>query len=164
MRRALVLQIRQCDPCRLHADINVNVRDTISRMTIGLTSACMSLRDGVLDATLGGMQLYDGQGSGNITVDAPARTDLQRHISSSTTIGAAALGRAAGFNLLAGRTNIALELSGAGGSGEQIKHSLEGNGSIDITDGSIEGINLTELILMLVLPGMPKLSRARRRL
>ena len=28
------------------------------------------LRDGVLDATLGGMQLYYGQGSGKFTLDA----------------------------------------------------------------------------------------------
>jgi hypothetical protein len=39
-------------------------------MTIGPSSASLSLRDGGLDATLADMQLYDGQGSGKFTLDA----------------------------------------------------------------------------------------------
>jgi AsmA protein len=148
-------------PAAFDADINVNVRETkISRMTIGPTSVGMSLRDGVLDATLGGMQLYDGQGSGKITVDAskPVPTFNGNFQLDNVSVQPLLVG-AAGFNLLAGRTNIALQLSGAGGSGEEIKHSLEGNGSIDITDGSIEGINLTELIQGVGAGQMPKLEQ-----
>jgi AsmA protein len=148
-------------PAAFDADINVNVRETkISRMTIGPTSVGMSLRDGVLDATLGGMQLYDGQGSGKITVDAskPVPTFNGNFQLDNVSVQPLLVG-AAGFNLLAGRTNIALQLSGTGGSGEEIKHSLSGNGSIDITDGSIEGINLTELIQGVGAGQMPKLEQ-----
>ena len=148
-------------PAAFDADINVNVRETkISRMTIGPTSIGMSLRDGVLDATLGDMQLYDGQGSGKITVDAskPVATFNGNFQLDNVSVQPLLVG-AAGFNLLAGRTNIALQLSGTGGSGEEIKHSLSGNGSIDITDGSIEGINLTELIQGVGAGQMPKLEQ-----
>ena len=148
-------------PAAFDADINVNVRETrISRMTIGPTSVGMSLRDGVLDATLGDMRLYDGQGSGKITVDAskPVPTFSGNFQLDNVSVQPLLFG-AAGFNLLAGRTNIALQLSGTGGSGEEIKHSLSGNGSIDITDGSIEGINLTELIQGVGAGQMPKLEQ-----
>ena len=148
-------------PAAFDADINVNLRETkISRMTIGPTSISMSLRDGVLDATLGGMQLYDGQGSGKITVDAskPVPTFNGNFKLDNVSVQPLLVG-AAGFNLLAGRTDIALQLSGTGGSGEEIKHSLAGQGSLDITDGSIEGINLTELIQGVGAGQMPKLEQ-----
>jgi AsmA protein len=148
-------------PASFDADVNVNVRETkISRMTIGPTSIGLSLRDGVLDATLGGMQLYDGQGSGKVTVDAskPVPTFNGNFQFANVSVQPLLAG-AAGFNLLAGRTNIALQLSGTGGSGDDIKHSLAGNGSIDITDGSIEGINLTELIQGVGAGQMPNLEQ-----
>jgi len=56
------------------------------------------------------------------------------------------LAGAAGFNLLAGRAKVELTLNGSGRTGDEIKHSLAGDSTIDITDGAIEGINLTELI------------------
>jgi uncharacterized protein involved in outer membrane biogenesis len=148
-------------PAAFDADVNVNVRETkISRMTIGPTSIGLSLRDGVLDATLGGMQLYDGQGSGKVTVDAskPVAT-FNGNLQLDNVSVQPLLAGAAGFNLLAGRTNIALQLSGTGGSGDDIKHSLSGRGSIDITDGSIEGINLTELIQGVGAGQMPNLEQ-----
>jgi AsmA protein len=148
-------------PAAFDADVNVNVRETkISRMTIGPTSIGMSVRDGVLDATLGGMQLYDGQGSGKVTVDAskPVAT-FNGNLQLDNVSVQPLLAGAAGFNLLAGRTNIALQLSGTGGSGDDIKHSLSGRGSIDITDGSIEGINLTELIQGVGAGQMPNLEQ-----
>jgi AsmA protein len=148
-------------PAAFDADVNVNVRETkISRMTIGPTSIGLSLRDGVLDATLGGMQLYDGQGSGKITVDAskPVATFNGNLQLDNVSVQPFLMG-AAGFNLLAGRTNIALQLSGTGGSGDEIKQSLAGRGSIDITDGSIEGINLTELIQGVGAGQMPNLEQ-----
>jgi AsmA protein len=66
---------------------------------------------------------------------------------------------AAGFNMLAGRAKVALELNGTGGSGEEIKRSLAGRGSIDISDGLIEGINLTELIQGMGAGQMPNLEQ-----
>jgi AsmA protein len=148
-------------PAAFDADVNVNVRETkISRMLIGPTSIGLALRDGVLDATLGGMQLYDGQGSGKITVDAskPVATfdgNLQLDGVSAQPL----LAGAAGFNLLAGRANVALQVSGTGGSSDEIKQSLAGRGSIDITDGSIEGVNLTELIQGVGAGQMPNLEQ-----
>ena len=50
-------------PAAFDADFNVNINQTTwSRVVVGPSSLSLSLRDGVLDATLGSMQLYDGAG------------------------------------------------------------------------------------------------------
>ena len=143
------------------ADVNVNVRETkISRLTIGPTSLGLSLRNGVLDAALGGTQLYDGQGTGKFTLDASKQVPtFAGNLSLDGVSAQPFLDGIAGFNLLAGRAKIALELRGTGGTGDEIRRSLAGRGSIDISDGSIEGINLTELIAGLGAGQMPNLDQ-----
>lgn len=143
------------------ADVNVNVRETkISRLTIGPTSLGLSLRNGVLDAALGGTQLYDGQGTGKFTLDASKQVPtFAGNLSLDGVSAQPFLDGIAGFNLLAGRAKIALELSGTGGTADEIRRSLVGRGSIDISDGSIEGINLTELIAGLGAGQMPNLDQ-----
>jgi AsmA protein len=148
-------------PAAFDADVNVNVHETkISQMTIGPSSVSLTLRDGVLDATLAGMQLYDGQGSGKFTLDAskPVPT-FAGSLSLDGVSAQPLLNGAAGFNLLAGKTKVALQLSGTGGSEDEIKHSLAGQASIAISDGSIEGINLTELIQGVGAGQMPNLEQ-----
>jgi AsmA protein len=148
-------------PAAFDADVNVNVHETkISQMTIGPSSVSLSLRDGVLDATLAGMQLYDGQGSGKFILDAskPVPT-FAGNLALNGVSAQPLLNGAAGFNLLAGKTNVALQLTGTGGSEDDIKHSLAGQGSIAISDGSVEGINLTELIQGVGAGQMPNLEQ-----
>ena len=152
-------------PAAFDADVNVNVHETkILQMTIGPSSASLSLRDGVLDATLADMQLYDGQGSGKFTLDAskPVPT-FAGNLALNGVSAQPLLNGAAGFNLLAGKTNVALQLTGTGGSEDDIKHSLAGQGSIAISDGSIEGINLTELIQGVGAGQMPNSGAGPRR-
>jgi AsmA protein len=148
-------------PAAFDADVNVNVSETkVLRMTIGPSSVSLTLRDGVLDATLGGMQLYDGQGSGKFTLDAskPVPT-FAGNLALNGVSAQPLLNGAAGLNLLAGKTNVALQLTGTGGGEDEIKHSLGGQGSIAISDGSIEGINLTELIQGVGAGQMPNLEQ-----
>jgi AsmA protein len=149
------------EPAAFDADVNVNVKETkIARMIIGPTSLGLILRDGVLDATLGDMQLYDGQGTGKFTLDVskPVPT-FTGNLSLDNVSAQPLLDGAAGFNMLAGRAKVTLQLNGTGGSGEDIKRSLAGRGSIDISDGSIEGINLTELIQGMGAGQMPNLEQ-----
>jgi AsmA protein len=148
-------------PAAFDADVNVNVKETkISQMTLGPSSISVSLRDGVLDATLTDMQLYDGKGSGKFTLDAskPVPT-FAGNLSLDGVSAQPLLYGAAGFNLLAGKTNVDLQLSGTGGSEDDVKHSLAGKGSIEISDGSVEGINLTELIQGVGAGQMPNLEQ-----
>jgi AsmA protein len=148
-------------PAAFDADANINIRETrLARLVVGPSSLGLSLRDGVLAAALNSVQLYEGQGSGKLTLDAgkpkPSFTGTFALDGVSTQ---PLLVAAAGFDLLAGRAELGFEFNGAGSSVEEIKHSLGGTGSIDIEDGSIQGINLTELIESLGAGSMPNLNQ-----
>ena len=58
-------------PASFDADVNLNVRKTrVAHLEIGPSSLGLAFRDGVLNATLGGMELYDGHASGKLVLDA----------------------------------------------------------------------------------------------
>jgi AsmA protein len=148
-------------PAAFEADVNANVLQTkVAGLTIGPSSLGLNLRDGVLDAKLTGMQLYDGQGTGALTLNAAK--PVPSFTGNFVLDGVSAkplLDAAAGFNLLSGHAKLELQLSGAGSTGEEIKHSLEGKGTLAISDGAIEGINLTELINGIGAGQMPDLNQ-----
>jgi AsmA protein len=135
-------------PASFDADVNLNVRKTrVVHLDLGPSSLGLAFRDGVLNATLGGMDLYDGHASGKLVLDAakpvPAFTgDFRLEGVQAKTL----LSDAAQFSLLEGHTKFALQISGSGTTAEQIKSSLEGQGSLAVSDGAIDGVNLTEMI------------------
>ena len=136
------------EPAAFDADVNLNVRKTrLSHLEIGPSSLGLAFRDGILNATLGGMELYDGQARGRLVLDAtrpiPAFTG-DFHLDGVQA--KALLSDAAQISLLEGETKLTLEISGTGGNSEQIKSSLQGQGSLAVSDGAIEGIDLTEMI------------------
>ena len=58
-------------PASFDADVNLNVRKTrVMHLDLGPSSLGLTFRDGVLNATLGGMDLYDGHASGKLVLDA----------------------------------------------------------------------------------------------
>jgi AsmA protein len=128
--------------------VNVNVRQTrVGHLDIGPSSLGIVFRDGVLNATLGGMELYDGHASGKVVFDAskpvPAFSGnfLLDGVQAKTL-----LSDAAQFSLLSGHTKLAIQISGSGSNSDEIKSSLTGQGNVAVSDGAIEGINITELI------------------
>jgi AsmA protein len=135
-------------PVSFDANVNLNVRKTrVGHLDLGPSSLGLAFRDGVLNATLGGMDLYDGHASGKLMLDAskpiPAFTgDFRLDGVQAKTL----LSDAAQFSLLAGHTKLTLQISGAGTNADQIKSSLQGQGSLAVSDGSIEGVNITEFI------------------
>lgn len=135
-------------PASFDADINLNVRKTrVSHLDIGPSSLGLTFREGVLNATLGGMELYDGNARGKLTLDAsksvPAFT-ADFHFDGVQT--RPLLSDAVQFSLLSGRTKLELSIAGVGNSSEEIKSSLQGQASVAVSDGAIEGINITEMI------------------
>jgi AsmA protein len=143
------------------ADVNLNVRKTrVAHLEIGPSSLGLAFRDGVLNATLGGMELYDGHASGKLVLDAakpvPAFTgDFQLDGVQAKPL----LSDAAQFSLLEGHTQLTLQISGAGDTAEAIKSSLTGQGSLAVSDGAIEGVNLTEIISQIGAGEMPDLRQ-----
>jgi AsmA protein len=135
-------------PAAFDADVNLNVRLTrIAHLELGPSSLGIAFRDGVLTATLGGMELYDGHATGKVVIDAakPVATftsDIRLDGVQAKTL----LSDAAQFSMVSGKTKLALQLNGTGNSADDIKSTLQGQGSLAVSDGAIEGIDLTEMI------------------
>lgn len=135
-------------PAAFDADVNLNVRQTrIAHLELGPSSLGVGFRDGILTATLGGMELYDGHATGKIVLDAakPVPTftgDFHLDGVQAKTL----LSDAAQFSMVSGKTKLALQLNGTGSTADEIKSTLQGQGSLAVSDGAIEGIDLTEMI------------------
>lgn len=136
------------EPASFDADVNLNVRKTrVSHLELGPSSLGLAFRDGVLNATLGGMDLYDGHASGKLVLDASRPVPVFTGDFQLDGVQAKALlSDAAQISLLEGETKLALQISGTGGNTDQIKSSLQGQGSLAVSNGAIEGINITEMI------------------
>jgi AsmA protein len=149
------------EPASFDADVNLNVRKTrLAHLDFGPASLGLVFRDGILNATLGGMELYEGHASGKFVLDAarsiPAFTgDLRL----DGVQAKALLSDAAQVSLLEGEAKLALQIGGAGRSAEEIKSSLQGQGSLAVSNGAIEGINLTEMITQLGEGAVPDLRQ-----
>jgi AsmA protein len=135
-------------PAAIDADVNLNVRQTrVGHLDIGPSSLGLAFRNGVMHATLGGMELYDGHARGTLTIDAskPVPTftgDFRLDGVQAKPL----LSDAAQFDMIAGRTKLTLDISGEGEDADAIKSSLRGQGSVVVSDGSIQGIDITAFI------------------
>jgi AsmA protein len=135
-------------PAAFDADVNLNVRQTrVAHLELGPSSLGIGFRDGVLTATLGGMELYDGHAVGKVVIDAakPVPTftgDFRLDGVQAKTL----LSDAAQFSMVEGKTKLNLKLNGTGSSADEVKSSLQGEGNVVISDGAIEGIDLTSMI------------------
>jgi AsmA protein len=139
------------EPASFDADVNLNVRKTrLKHMEFGAASLGLAFRDGILNATLGGMELYDGHANGKLVLDASrAVPAFNGDFRLDGVQVKSLLSDAAQVSLLEGETKLALQISGAGGNTEEIKSSLQGQGTLAVSNGAIEGINLTEMITKL---------------
>jgi AsmA protein len=135
-------------PANFDADVNVNVRQTqVAHLTVGPSALGFAFHDGVLVANLGSMELYDGQGSGTLTLDVSK--PVASFTSDFALDGVSAeplLKDAAAFSLLEGHAKVSLQLSGAGTTAAAVTSSLAGKASLAMSDGAIKGIDLTALI------------------
>ena len=139
---------RVAPPAAFDADVNLNVRKSrVGHLDIGPSSLAIAFRDGVMNATLGGMELYGGQGRGTLVVDASKPVPSFNGAFQLEGVQARPLlTDAAQFNMIAGRTKLTLEISGEGEEADEIKSSLDGQGNVVVSDGSIQGIDITAFI------------------
>jgi AsmA protein len=106
------------------------------------------------------MELYDGHARGKLGLDA--RQDVPSFTAELRLDGVQArpfLSDAAQISLLSGRTKLALHLAGAGSTVDAIKASLSGQGSLAVSNGDIEGVDITSLISQLGAGEIPELRR-----
>ncbi len=149
-------------PASFDADVNLNVRKTrVAHLEIGPSSLGLAFRDGVLNATLGGMDLYDGHASGKLMLDAskpvPAFTGdfLLDGVQAKTAALRCRAVQPARRPHQARRFRSAAPATNA----EEIKSSLHGQGSLAVSDGAIDGVDLTEMIGQIGAGEIPELRQ-----
>jgi AsmA protein len=135
-------------PALFEADVNINIRQTrIADLSIGPTAVGVGLHDRVLTATLGGMQLYGGEGNGKLVIDGSGPVPVfSADLKLDQVQAKPLLQDAAKFQLLSGRTKLTLSLHGQGRTAPELKSSLSGQGSVAVSDGAVSGIDLTQII------------------
>ena len=131
------------------ADANLNLKaDEIlaNKIKIGATAMTVTLSGGKLAANLTDMSLYQGKGSGTLSIDGAASTPA---VSASFQLSGLAaqpfLTDAIGFDKIEGTGAFSFDLSAAGTSQAALMKSLKGKGATELRDGAIRGFNLASL-------------------
>jgi AsmA protein len=99
---------------------------------------------GRLDLAPHSASLYEGTVNGAISAQADGRIALRETLS-GISVGPL-LRDAAQKDILEGKGNISLDVTGAGQSVNAIKKSLAGSARLQLRDGAIKGINIAEVL------------------
>jgi AsmA protein len=118
-------------------DIDFGVYD------IGAGAVTIGLKNSRIAVELAEVGAYGGQLNGNIVVNARgARPSMTAKINASEIDLGAVLDDVAENGRVTGVTNLAIDLASAGNNEKEVVANLSGNGSLQITNGRIIGIDL----------------------
>ena len=131
-----------------NADLSMSVQGIKAQnITIGRSALTMKVSGGKLVADLVEMALYEGQGTGRVTLDASGGTPAIAKTFNLSGVQAEPLLRdATGNDRLSGTGNLSLDVTASGGSQRQMVQNLNGNGAFDFRDGALKGVNLGAMI------------------
>lgn len=129
------------------ADFTFSTQEILfQQIRIGESALKLALSNGVLNANLAKLNLYEGSGSGTLTVNGASATPQVKADFKLAGLNAEPfLTDAADFKRLQGKTAIDLSVATAGRSQRDMVAALDGNGSVRFTNGKIKGINLAQL-------------------
>tara|TARA_R110000824_G_scaffold118960_18_gene272505 strand:- start:21179 stop:23206 length:2028 start_codon:yes stop_codon:yes gene_type:complete len=119
----------------------------VQKIKIGASALNLKLRNGVLNVDLTKLALYEGAGSGSLTLNgASAVPSLNAAFKISGVKAEPLLTDAADFKRLSGLSAISFAVNGSGRSQRDIVSTLSGKGDIKFTNGAVKGINLAQLM------------------
>ncbi len=114
---------------------------------IGKSVLEVHLKDSDLVVYLREMALYEGNGTARIQLDARDGTPKTfKSVRVDSVQFEPLLSAAADFDRLSGTGHLEIEVSGEGRSEREIVSSLNGQGRIQVLDGTINGINLAAMV------------------
>ncbi|WP_434054787.1 MAG: AsmA family protein [Roseibium sp.] len=106
-----------------------------------------NIENGVLTADLEKLALYDGSGTGLVTLDGTSQTPkLAARFTLSGLSAYPLLRDAADFEWIEGKTAINLDVTSSGGSQLALVQGLGGTASYEFLDGAIRGINIPKMV------------------
>ncbi len=131
----------------IDADFDFSTQEILfQQIKIGESALKLKLANGLLNANLSRLNLYQGAGSGTLTVNgASATPQIAANFKLAGLAAEPFLTDAADFKRLQGKTAIDIAVTAAGRSQRDMVSALNGNGSVKFTDGKIKGINLAQL-------------------
>jgi len=143
-------------PVKTIRDLNLNGDVSIGKLqasgvTLGDITLNIQAKDGVLRTKQAIKQLYDGQYSGQLTLNAKSRTPK---IALNEKVTNVQIGRLLkDFKpdqpaKLTGAINLAAKLNTRGNIVPQFKSNLAGNLSFSVNNGAIQGVNFQQMIDM----------------
>ncbi len=111
------------------------------------TVLALNMSGQTLTADLKEFALYDGQGSGRLTVRSDGgRPHFEKQFSLAGLEALPFLTDAADFDRLEGKANAEFSFATSGGTERQLVENLAGNGKVAFTDGAIVGINVAAMV------------------
>lgn len=130
------------------ADISLSTGELlVQQIKIGASALDVRLSNGLLNVALNKIALYEGAGSGSLTLNG--RGSMPQIDAAFKIAGVAAqplLRDAAGFERLSGLSAMSFAVNGTGRSQREIIGTLGGKGDIKFTNGAIKGVNLAQLM------------------
>ncbi len=130
------------------ADLNLEADSILAdKVKIGPSSLTVKLSGGKLDADLSQMALYSGTGTGTVSVDGAAATPSVTASFRLANVSALPfLTDAVGFKRVEGVGSFAFDLKAAGKSQVALTKSLSGQGTMNVQDGAIRGIDIPKML------------------
>jgi uncharacterized protein involved in outer membrane biogenesis len=103
--------------------------------------------DGRARFNLHSLFLYGGRATGRATIDARAPAAVVGGAFEMSDVDSLALFKGvSGFDWISGRSTATLHVAGGGDSIASVMNTLTGEGSLSVTDGAVEGLDIPMLI------------------
>ena len=131
----------------MDADLNFNIGTLkFQRMTFTDARMALHLANGVADARLSHLALYQGAGTARLIVDgARATPRIAVDLNVDNVQALPLLNDAIGFDKIEGRGRLRAQLAGQGASQAAIMRTLAGTASFNFNDGAWRGVNLAQM-------------------
>ena len=132
----------------LDADLSLSAKRLIARdIETGTIALLVKLQDGLLTGSFDQLSLYEGAGSGVVSIDARTEpANLAANFALSRLSMADFLSDTVDLKALSGTGAVNLDLTASGRSQSEIIRRLNGTGTLDIRDGQIRGIDIPQML------------------
>ena len=131
----------------INADVNLVAKSVdLGVSKLGRTDVKLRLRGGTVNLTLREVRAYQGVIAGVVGFTGGNAVTFNSDITATGVQLEPLLGRLLDLHRLTGSGNTTLKMSGTGGSMYQIMHSLSGDGTLRINNGSFKGIDLAAMM------------------
>lgn len=129
------------------ADVHLRAKSVdLGVSQLGRTDVTMRLREGTLYMALNQVNAFQGVITGNVSFRGGAGVAFNSDITAKSVQLEPLLGRLLNIHRLTGTGNTTLKMRGTGGSLYDIMHSLSGNGTVRVDEGSFKGIDLAAMM------------------